>query len=130
VTRHTSAGSKAKGRLFQQEIREDLIREFRLNPVDLQSTAMGQAGCDIYLSQAARDVFPFGIEAKNVEALKIWEAMEQCETNAEKEGLRPLLVFRRNRTPARAVLRWADFLGIWNEVLDLRAKVEQLERDL
>lgn len=125
-----SASCKGKGRRFQQEVRDDLIREFRLNPVDLQSTAMGQSGCDIYLSQAARDTFPFAVECKNVELLNIWTAMKQCEANAEKVGLRPLLVFRRNRTDPRAVLRWQDFLAIWNENLALRKRVEQLERDL
>jgi hypothetical protein len=121
---------KAKGRIFQQEIRKDLIERVGIHELDIESTAMGQAGCDLYLSRAARGVFPFGVECKNKELLNIWAAAEQCETNAEKEGLRPLLVFRRNRTVARAVLPWLEFCAIWNEVLALRVKVEQLERDL
>ena len=90
----------------------------------------GQAGCDLYLSRAAREVFPFGVEAKNQETTDIWAWLKQCETNAKEEGLRPLLVFRRNRSDPYAVLPWLEFCAIWNEVLALRVKVEQLERDL
>jgi hypothetical protein len=130
MTRSTPAGSKAKGRIFQQEIRKDLINRFGIHDLDIQSTAMGQSGCDIYLSQAAREVFPFGVECKNKELLNIWDAAEQCEMNARHAKLRPLLLFRRNRTPPRVVLPWSEFCSIWSEVLALREKVGQLERDL
>ncbi len=103
---------KAKGRHFQLEIRQDLITRIGIQEVDIQSTAMGQAGCDIYLSKAARDVFPYGVECKNVERLDVWKSIEQCEANAAKEGLHPLLVFRRNRTEPRVILRWSDFLSL------------------
>lgn len=110
-----------------REVRKDLIERVGIHELDIESTAMGQSGCDLYLSKAARDLFPFGVECKNKEALKIWAAIEQCEANAKEEGLRPLLVFRRNRTEARAVLPWTDFCAIWNEVLALRKRVKELE---
>jgi hypothetical protein len=122
-----SKSCKAKGRLLQQEVRKDLIEKVGIHELDIESTAMGQSGCDLYLSKAARDVFPFGVECKNTEHLDIWGAIEQCEMNARKEGLRPLLVFRRNRTVPRAVLPWTDFCAIWNEVLALRKRVRGLE---
>jgi hypothetical protein len=124
------ASCKQKGRRFQQRIREDLIRSFGIRETDILSTNMGQSGCDIYLSAAAREIFPFGVECKNVEALNVWDAMEQCEMNARFAKLRPLLVFRRNHTEPRAVLPWVDFLGIWNEVLALRKRVAELEGGL
>ena len=125
-----SSSCKAKGRLLQQEVRKDLIDKFGIHELDIESTAMGQSGCDLYLSKAARDLFPFGVECKNTEHLDIWGAIEQCEMNARKEGLRPLLVFRRNRSDPIAAMPWDTFLCVWNEVLALREKVEQLERDL
>jgi len=124
------SSAKAKGRLFQQATRDTLIEQFRIDPLDIESTAMGQSGCDLYLSKAARDIFPFGVECKCQETTDIWAWVKQCETNAKKEGLRPLLVFRRNRSDPIAAMPWGTFLCIWNEVLALRAKVEQLERDL
>ena len=122
--------SEAKGRLLQQEVRKDLIEKIGIHELDIESTAMGQSGCDLYLSRAAREIFPFGVEAKNQETTDIWAWVKQCETNAKKEGLRPLLVFRRNRSDPIAAMPWVTFLCVWNEVLALRAKVEQLERDL
>ncbi|WP_343241596.1 putative PDDEXK endonuclease, partial [Methanoculleus sp. UBA312] len=83
-----------------------------INPDDILSTAMGQGGCDLYLSPAARSVFPFGVEAKRAEALSIPAGWKQCETNASKVGLIPLLVFKRNREEPLAVLRWSDLLAL------------------
>ena len=125
-----SSSCKAKGRLLQQEVRKDLIEKIGIHELDIESTAMGQSGCDLYLSRAAREIFPFGVEAKNQETTDIWAWVKQCETNAKKEGLRPLLVFRRNRSDPIAAMPWDTFLCVWNEVLALREKVEQLERDV
>lgn len=125
-----SASCKSKGRRFQQEIRDDLVKKFGIHELDVESTAMGQSGCDLYLSRAAREIFPFGVEAKNQETTEIWAWIKQCTENAEKEGLRPLLVFRRNHTDPQAVLPWEDFCSIWNEVLALRKRVAELERGL
>jgi hypothetical protein len=40
-----SKSCKAKGRQFQQDTRLAIIANFRINELDIQSTAMGQAGC-------------------------------------------------------------------------------------
>ena len=73
---------------------------------------MGQSGCDLYLSPAARSVFPFGVECKAQERIALSEWWQQCARNAAAEGLTPLLVFRRNREDALAVLRWSDLLAL------------------
>lgn len=117
----TPASRKAKGRRFQQQLREDLIRELNITPDDILSTAMGQGGCDLYLSPAARSVFPFGVEAKRAEALSIPAWWKQCETNASKVGLVPLLVFKRNREEPLAVLRWEDLLALLRQMAELNA---------
>ena len=103
---------KAKGRSFQQKVRDDLITRLDINPLDIESTAMGQSGCDLYLSPAARDVFPFGCECKFRETINIWEALDQAETNAKKEGLIPLTVFKRSHSKTYAVLEWETFLKL------------------
>lgn len=112
MTASTPASRKAKGRQFQQAIREDLIGQLGIDPGDVLSTPMGQAGCDLYLSPAARERFPFGVECKHQEILSIPAWWRQCKSNAEAEGLAPLLVFRRNREEPLAVLRWSDLLAI------------------
>ena len=54
MTANTPASRKAKGRRLQQAVRQDLIDCLGIDPGDILSTAMGQSGCDIYLSPAAR----------------------------------------------------------------------------
>ncbi len=115
----TPQSRKSKGRVFQQQLREDLIRELGITPDDILSTAMGQRGCDLYLSPAARSIFPFGVEAKRCETLAIPAWWKQCENNASKVGLIPLLVFKRNREEPLAVLRWSDLLALLSEVQKL-----------
>jgi hypothetical protein len=112
VVAGTPQSRKSKGRVFQQTLREDLIRELGITPDDILSTAMGQGGCDLYLSPAARSTFPFGVEAKRAETLAIPAWWKQCECNASKVGLIPLLVFKRNREEPLAVLRWSDLLAL------------------
>jgi hypothetical protein len=112
VVATTSASRKAKGRRFQQAVRQDLVDRLGIDPGDILSTAMGQAGCDLYLSPAARERFPFGVECKAQERIALPEWWQQCTANAAAEGLAPLLVFRRNREDALAVLRWTDLLSL------------------
>ena len=112
MTANTPASRKAKGRRFQQSIRDDLIDHLNIHEGDILSTAMGQSGCDLYLSPAARALFPYGVECKHQEAIALPAWWRQCTANAEAEGLVPLLVFRRNREDALAVLRWSDLLAL------------------
>ena len=112
MTATTPASRKAKGRRLQQAVRQDLIEHLGIDPGDLLSTGMGQAGIDIYLSPAARSVFPFAVECKNVERLALWDAWQQCRSNAAAEGLTPLLLIKRNRSEPLAVLRWEDLLTV------------------
>ncbi len=108
----TPASRKAKGRRFQQALREDLITELAIDPGDILSTAMGQSGCDLYLSPAAREQFPFGVACKAQDRIAWPEWWKQCTANAEVEGLAPLLVLKQSRREPLAVLRWSDLLEI------------------
>ena len=108
----TPQSRKSKGRVFQQQLRDDLITHLDINPDDILSTAMGQSGCDLYLSPAARQRFPFGVECKRCESISLPAWWKQCESNASKVALTPLLVFKRNREEPLAVLRWSDLLAL------------------
>jgi len=108
----STASGKSKARLHQQAIAADIQTAFNLPEEDVVSVPMGSPGLDILLSNRAREVFAYGVEAKRVEKLSIPSWVRQCTTNAEKEGLTPLLVYRRSREDAMAVMRWSDFLVI------------------
>lgn len=108
---NTTASKKAKGRNFQKKIAKDIIDNFKkLTENDVFPRSMGSGGIDIQLSEQARAVFPFAVEAKNQETTSIWSWIEQCEYNAEKENLIPLLIFKRNHSKAYAVIDWDLFL--------------------
>ncbi|MFA7087521.1 MAG: hypothetical protein WC145_12710 [Aliarcobacter sp.] len=79
---------------------------------DILSTAMGQGGCDLYLSPAARERFPFGVECKRTEKLSIPAWWKQCSANAKVEKLNPMLIYRRSHEEALLVMRWDDFLEV------------------
>ena len=121
MTANTPASRKAKGRRFQQAVRQDLIDHLGVPEGDVLSTAMGQSGCDLYLSPAARALFPYGVECKHQEAIAIPAWWKQCESNASKVGLIPLLVFKRNREEPLAVLRWSDLLALLRQMAELNA---------
>ena len=112
MTANTPASRKAKGRRLQQAVRQDLIDRLGIDPGDILSTAMGQSGCDLYLSPAARTIFPFGVECKAQETIALPAWWRQCTRNAEAEGLAPLLVLKQSRREALAVLRWTDLLAL------------------
>ena len=106
--------AKAKGRRFQQEVRDAVLATFpALEPDDVRSTSMGASGADLQLSPAARRVFPYHVEAKNVEALNVHKALQQAEAGAAKAGQGvPLLAFRRNNTGAYVALSLTHFLDL------------------
>jgi len=112
MTANTPASRKAKGRRLQQAVRQDLVDRLGIDPGDILSTAMGQSGCDLYLSPAGRGRFPFGVECKAQEAIALPAWWRQCTANAEAERLAPLLVLKQSRREPLAVLRWEDLLAI------------------
>lgn len=103
--------AKAKGRRLQQLMKQVIHEHFpTLEEDDVKSTTMGEAGADLFLSPAARRLFPWSIECKNQEKIAIWSALKQAEENT-KDGTAPLLVFSRNREPEPYVaLKLSDFL--------------------
>lgn len=101
---------KAKGRRFQNWIRECIIRWFDLSEDDVKTAVMGEKGRDLHLSEAAQRVFPYSVEAKNVERLNVWSAFNQAENNCG--DLIPLLLIRRNRSKVLAVLDFDAFMDL------------------
>lgn len=121
MTANTPATRKAKGRSLQNFVHDEVLKNFKgmLEDGDVKKAIMGESGIDIKLSPHARRIFPYGIECKNTEKINIWSAINQCEENADKEKLKPLLVIKRNRTDVHVVLRWEDFMKLSNGKMNL-----------
>jgi hypothetical protein len=113
MTANTPSSRKAKARALQDFVHTSINHHFpEFEEGDVKKAIMGESGIDIKLSPHARKVFPFGIECKNTEKLKVWSAISQCEDNAEKENLTPILVIKRNRIEPHVVLKWEDFMKL------------------
>ena len=51
--------AKAKGRRFQQWVRDQLIEHLNVHPEDIESRSMGAGGEDLIMARAAREKFPY-----------------------------------------------------------------------
>ena len=114
MTANTPQSKKAKGRKLQQKIRDDIIENFNLTQNDVRSISMGAKGCDILLSENARDNFPYAIECKSQEKLAIPSWWEQTKINANEEKLTPLLIFKQSKKDIMVCLKWKDFLYLYS----------------
>lgn len=103
---------KAKGRRLQNKLAEDLREALGFSEADIKPALMSENGMDIKLSEAARKAFPFAVEAKSRESLPLWTSIAQAEENAESEGLKPLLAFKRNGSCIYVAMQWKDFLEL------------------
>jgi hypothetical protein len=106
--------AKNKGKRLQKEVAAMVKKHIEsqtgltLDPRDVQSNMMSEAGVDVKLSPLAEKYFPYSIECKNVESINIWASLKQAETNC-LPNTKPLLAFRRNNSPTYIVLRAEDF---------------------
>ena len=94
--------AKAKGRRFQQWVRNLLIEELSVHPEDIESRSMGASGEDLIMARDARQKFPLSIECKNQEKLNVYDAYDQaCANSGDHE---PILFMKKNRKKALAVV--------------------------
>ena len=106
--------AKNKGKRLQNKVRDLILEKFnQLEPDDVRSVTMGESGEDILLSPAARKLFPFSTECKNLEKLNIWSSLEQAETNSGNHI--PIVIFKRNRSKTYVALEFEKLLELLNE---------------
>jgi len=86
----------------------------RLERDDIRSNPMGAPGEDLLFSPAARRLFPFSIECKNVEKLNIWSAIDQCLENTGNHE--PLVAFKKNGKEPYIAIRLEKFLEYFKTV--------------
>ena len=109
-----SASAKAKGRRFQQWVRNTLINLLGVNPEDVESRSMGAGGEDLIMARAARRLFPYSIECKNVESLNVWKSYKQAEANAGSNE--PILFIKRNGQTPLVVVDAVYFVKLQNKI--------------
>lgn len=112
-----TSSCKAKGRKLQQLVAKSLYETFvalfpDLSQDDIKSVGMGQSGVDVVLSPLARKYIPLAIECKARESINTTKTFEDHFAKYANTNDIKLLIQRRNRGEALAVLRWSDLLII------------------
>ena len=111
-----TSSAKAKGRRFQQWVRDKLIEVLDIHPEDIESRSMAAGGEDLIMARAARESFPYSIECKNQEAVNVWKAYEQAEENSG--NYEPIVVLKRNNTKPLVLVDADYFVRLHNELVD------------
>lgn len=102
---------KAKGRRLQNWVRDKILHLFpELEKDDVKSAIMGESGCDIKLSPHACRVFPYAVEAKNVEKLNVWSAYDQAKEHSDT--LEPIVVMKKNGREPLVLVEAIHFLNL------------------
>lgn len=116
------SSAKAKGRRFQQRIRDDILDRFKseLELDDVRSTSMGAPGEDIMLSPKARSILPITIECKSVKSVAAARYYDQAA--ARTIGRMPVAVFKEDHGEPLAIVAWEHLL----DLLELRHRSVEL----
>lgn len=113
----TVSSRKNKGRELQKyvccKLAEILKIDYRQDDdnCEIHSREMGQSGTDIVLRGTAREIIKFDIECKNVEKLKLYEAIDQSRLNTQK-GRDWLVVHKKNHNKPIAILDFEVFVNL------------------
>ena len=114
------ASAKAKGRELQKWTAQKIsdITGIKCGKDELiESREMGQSGADIKLIGIAQKVFPFSVEAKRCEKIKLSKFIEQAKSN-QKEGTDWLLITRRSNEKAVISIDAEVFFKLYEKIID------------
>ena len=105
--------AKAKGRLFQQLIRDkiiDLLKPYGVVAEDVKSTSMGAGGVDVQLSPFAKTFLPIAPECKSHNSMAVYKLWEQTVANKGNET--PVLFIKVNNKKPLVVIDLEYYLQL------------------
>lgn len=106
----TPQSCKAKGRVFQQWVKNFLLKTFpSLEEDDIKSTSMGAGGEDIQLSPAARKLLPYQIECKSKRDSAAHTWYEQAASHGKWE---PIVFIKKDRKLPLVIMSVAHFIEL------------------
>ena len=110
--RITVRSAKNKGKLLQNTVRDAILERFEeLERDDVKSTTMGEGGCDVQLSPAARKLVPLSVECKSLAKFAFYKHYDQAVANTI-DGTEPVLVAKANRRKPVAIVDLDFFLDL------------------
>ena len=109
--------NKAKGRRLQNWVRDRIMELFlELEGGDVKPALMSEGGMDIKLSPHASRIFPYAVEAKNVEKLNVWAAYDQAKEHTT--SLEPIVIMKKNGREPVVVVDALHFLNLVRKTND------------
>ena len=102
--------AKAKGRRFQQWVRDKLVESLGIHPEDIESRSMGAGGEDLIMARAAREKFPYSVECKNQEKMNVWESYSQATDNSG--DYEPVVFLKKNNHKPLVLVDADYFVGL------------------
>lgn len=105
------SSAKAKGRTFQQWVRDKIISKFELEFDDVRSVSMGASGEDILMSPVARQRCPISVECKARDRIAVYGFYEQAKDNSKGKG-EPVVFIKQNRSSPLVVVDAEYFLDL------------------
>ncbi len=108
-----TSSAKAKGRRFQQWVRDLLIEDLQIHPEDIESRSMGAGGEDLIMARAAREKFPMSIECKNQEKVNVWKSYDQAKANCG--DYEPVLFMKKNNSKPLVVVDAEYFVKLFGD---------------
>jgi hypothetical protein len=103
--------AKQKGKRLTVHTKERLLHYApELQDADIMLPTTSVPGEDLWLSPAAKEVYPLSFECKNQETAKVWEWIAQAQANCLDR--KPIVVFSRNRSVPHVLLSLEHFLEL------------------
>lgn len=122
-----TSSCKAKGRLFQQEIR-DMYRSLGctsgLVDGDIESRGMGQQGVDIIFSPKALTLFNHDIECKKHKRVAVPTQFKKHYEKYKSNTNLKLLFHENNHSMPLVTMKIEDFKSILAQLMSLREEVK------
>lgn len=115
--------AKAKGRKFQQKVRDKILDTYDLLPEDVRSTSMGAGGEDIQLSPYARGLFNYSVECKKHKSFAVYTPYKQAKENCPK-GSEPILFIEADREKPLAVVDMDHYFSLLESKQELEEMLE------
>ena len=102
--------AKAKGRNLQKWVRDALLARLQqLEQDDIKSTSMGASGEDVQLSPAARKLFPYQIECKNMAKIAVYNYYNQAQQHGKHQ---PVVFIKQNHSKPLVIVDAEHFLDL------------------
>jgi len=101
----------AKGRRLQNIIKCKILKTFKhLKKNDLRIARVGEAGTDVKLTNVAKKFFPYSVECKSQQKMKlVYQFYNQAAKHSKHE---PVLFIKMNKRPILAVIDANHFFNL------------------